>query len=67
MPIMDGKTAARQIRVAQSSPSIIAISAASPSQNLLEECTDAGMNKFLSSPVEVSDLIEIVDSIINKQ
>ena len=62
MPVMDGLEAARQIRADESlkkTPMIALTALAMPGD--LERCLAAGMNDYLSKPVEFRELLEAMD------
>ncbi|MGP0064563.1 MAG: response regulator [Isosphaeraceae bacterium] len=63
MPVMDGPAATRQIRqerAAGSGPRIVGISADSEPESR-ELCLSVGMNDFLAKPLEVQELIRVLD------
>jgi HPt (histidine-containing phosphotransfer) domain-containing protein len=63
MPVMDGLTATRRIRELESSgrqTPIVALTA-NAMVGQLETCLDAGMNGFLTKPLEVAYLRETLD------
>jgi len=64
MPVMDGTTATRHIRgleasLGHSTP-IVALTANALSEQV-ERCLEAGMNAFLSKPIEPAKLSEVLD------
>lgn len=59
MPIMDGLTAARQIRANQDSIPIIALTA-NDSDDDRKMCSDAGMDGFLTKPINKQKLAELL-------
>jgi CheY-like chemotaxis protein len=64
MPEMDGFEAARAIRklwVSADQPKIIAITAYALKGDR-EKCLDAGMDDYISKPVKLEDLREILES-----
>lgn len=67
MPEMDGYDAARQIHqsLAEGAPPIIAVTAnASPEDQ--EMCRNAGMSGFLSKPVVIGELQNVLDQFLQK-
>jgi signal transduction histidine kinase/CheY-like chemotaxis protein/ligand-binding sensor domain-containing protein/HPt (histidine-containing phosphotransfer) domain-containing protein len=60
MPVMDGYTAAKSIRILENGQAgipILAVTAnAMPEQ--LQKCREAGMNDHVTKPIEVSELLE---------
>ena len=68
MPILDGLQATRRIR---SYPDlekipIIALTALAMSGDR-EKCFEAGMNDYLSKPVNIEELKRVMDRLINKR
>ncbi|WED22883.1 ATP-binding protein [Vibrio sp. JC009] len=68
MPIMDGLTASREIRVFEQEYSlkrtpIIALTAHAFNQHK-EECLNAGCDDFLAKPVKKSDLIKALEKVV---
>ncbi|MCK7578832.1 MAG: PAS domain S-box protein [Chromatiales bacterium] len=59
MPVMDGLSAARAIRVRHPRLPIIALTAAALSEDR-ERCLAAGMNDHLSKPIVLASLIEVL-------
>lgn len=64
MPIMDGKTATRKIREWEKenaqSPIMITALTAHVVQSQIDECFNAGMNQYLSKPIDVEKLEELI-------
>ena len=63
MPVMDGLSATREIRALEGSgpaTPIVALTANAMSGQL-ERCLEAGMNGFLSKPLEISRLQEVLE------
>jgi CheY-like chemotaxis protein len=62
MPVMDGLTATRRIRELETEPRtpIVALTA-NAMAGQLERCTDAGMDGFLTKPLELVRLREVLD------
>jgi CheY-like chemotaxis protein len=63
MPVLDGISAAREIRAlnrsdAKSIP-IIAVSANTYDEDI-EKCKEAGMNDHISKPIDINDLISVI-------
>ena len=63
MPVMDGLTATRQIRALEGTDKQIPIIAltANAMTGQLERCMEAGMNAFLTKPIEVARLRETLE------
>jgi two-component system sensor histidine kinase/response regulator len=63
MPVMDGLSAAREIRRSEGANRFVPIIAltASAMTDELERCTAAGMNSLLAKPLELGRLREILD------
>ena len=59
MPVMDGCEAARRIRATDQRIPIIAMTAHS-AQERRERCLQAGMNDFLSRPIDAADLFAVM-------
>ena len=59
MPVMDGFEAIKAIRLFLPNIPIIAISACAFKTDL-ERCKEAGCNDYMSKPIEISKLIEMV-------
>ncbi len=62
MPVMDGLTATRRIRELETGPRtpIVALTA-NAMAGQLERCTEAGMDAFLTKPLELVRLREVLD------
>jgi CheY-like chemotaxis protein len=61
MPEMDGKDAARMIRLClQQQPVIIAMTA-NTMQGDKQDCLQAGMNDYISKPVDMSHLMDMLE------
>lgn len=60
MPLMDGLEASRRIRETGSEVPIIALTANASSSDR-DECFEAGMNDFVSKPIEPNVLTDIID------
>jgi signal transduction histidine kinase/PAS domain-containing protein len=64
MPVMDGITATRHIRVLQdphrASTPIVALTAGAIKEER-QKCMDAGMNDFISKPIEMEHLHDIIE------
>ncbi len=60
MPVMDGYESAQRLRAAGWRLPIIALTA-NVSQEQRQQCLDAGMDDFLSKPMEASQLAEVLD------
>jgi CheY-like chemotaxis protein len=63
MPVMDGITATRRIRELEAgrSPTPIVALTANAMTGQLERCMEAGMNGFLTKPIEIARLHETLD------
>ncbi|WP_233104325.1 response regulator [Haliangium ochraceum] len=63
MPVMDGPTAAREIRAksAPRRPRIVAFTANVLDENR-RECSDAGMDDFVTKPLDMDDLTDLLNS-----
>jgi CheY-like chemotaxis protein len=59
MPVMDGLEASRIIRKEQFQIPIIALTATATAENR-SECLDAGMNDYISKPVDLEKLKQII-------
>jgi len=66
MPIMDGYEATRHIRenMGLVKLPIIALTASS-SSSVREKCMQAGMDDYLSKPIDIHELMEMIDKFIN--
>ena len=63
MPLMDGYTATRQIRAAETAARrtpVVAMTASAMASDR-QRCLDAGMDDYLTKPVRLSDLGDVVD------
>lgn len=67
MPIMDGPTATRRIRAGESIDPNVPIVAltADAFQHTQERIVEAGMNAFLTKPVDIDQLYEVIHNIIH--
>ena len=65
MPDMDGLEATRQIRAKGSGIHIVAMTA-NAMQGDREECLAAGMNDYVSKPIQVSELQSALERAANK-
>lgn len=67
MPVMDGLTAAQEIRKLEQfrSTPIVALTAQAMKGDL-ESCLDAGMNDYISKPIRAQHFYKILDHWINK-
>jgi CheY-like chemotaxis protein len=70
MPVMDGPTAAREIRNLDRSDTktipIIALTANAFEEDV-RQCLSAGMNEHLSKPVNIEDLVSTLGRLIKKE
>lgn len=68
MPFMNGPEAAQMIRQLQNNNQDIYIIAltAHAGQNIIEKCQQAGMNDYLSKPIELSQLGQKISQSINR-
>ena len=70
MPVMDGPTAAREIRRLDRSDTktlpIIALTANAFEEDV-RQCLSAGMNEHLSKPVNIEDLVSTLGRLIKKE
>ncbi len=66
MPVMDGYETARAIRgeLGLGNLPIIALTASS-SSSVREKCMQAGMDDYLSKPIDIRELMEKIDRLIN--
>ncbi|ANM30663.1 hypothetical protein ABI59_15420 [Acidobacteria bacterium Mor1] len=62
MPVMDGLEASRQISAKPERPRIIALTA-NAIKGDRERCLDAGMDDYLSKPVNLEQLVEALDRV----
>lgn len=60
MPVMDGFTATKAIRLTELKIPIIAMTA-NAMQGDREKCLDAGMDDYISKPLEAQDLVDLVE------
>jgi CheY-like chemotaxis protein/HPt (histidine-containing phosphotransfer) domain-containing protein len=68
MPLMDGYEAARTIRAAEAAgrrTPIVAMTASAMAEDR-ERCLDAGMDDFLSKPVQLSDIRDAMNRWLNR-
>ncbi|WP_324504734.1 response regulator [Methanothrix soehngenii] len=63
MPEMDGLEATRRIRDSGYNTCIIAMTAHSMGESR-DECLDAGMNAYISKPIEIEELARVLESCI---
>jgi CheY-like chemotaxis protein len=63
MPEMDGLEATRRIRDSGYNTCIIAMTAHPMGENR-DECLDAGMNAYISKPIEIEELARVLESCI---
>jgi CheY-like chemotaxis protein len=63
MPEMDGLEATRRIRDSGLSTCIIAMTAHSMGENR-DECLEAGMNAYISKPIEIEELARVLEACI---
>lgn len=61
MPEMDGLVATRIIRASQNEQPVIIARTANAMQSDREECLQAGMNDYISKPVKLDDLVNLVE------
>ena len=61
MPEMDGLEATRMIRLCLDSQPIIVAMTANTLQGDREECIEAGMNDYISKPLNLSNLVKILE------
>jgi len=59
MPVMDGITAADEIRKSGFNIPIVALSGV-PTSDVIQRCTTVGMNGFVKKPLTVSKLKELI-------
>ena len=69
MPVMDGPTTARHLRKLIATNEIeeqpyICCCSAYTGDNFIEEAYEAGMDKFLTKPVNADELLDIVKSVL---
>jgi CheY-like chemotaxis protein len=61
MPVLDGLEATRKIRLCQKKQPIIIAMTANAMQGDREICIDAGMNDYISKPIRLDDLINLLE------
>ncbi len=61
MPEMDGLEATRMIRLCLDSQPIIVAMTANIMQGDREECIEAGMNDYISKPINLSNLVKVLE------
>jgi CheY-like chemotaxis protein len=66
MPVMNGFDAARRIRAIGLALPIIALTASTIKEDI-DECYASGMNYYLSKPVNINELINIINSLTADQ
>ncbi len=71
MPVMNGKTATQQIRkwehTNNRAPIVIAALSAHAVQNQIDECFAAGMDKYLTKPIDIAKLEELIKEFSTSQ
>jgi two-component system sensor histidine kinase/response regulator len=60
MPVMDGFEATRSIRQTKDVQPVIVAMTANAMQGDREECIQAGMDDYISKPISIDDLVNIL-------
>jgi len=61
MPEMDGLEATRKIRARQNEQPVIIAMTANAMKSDQEDCLQSGMNDYISKPIKLEDLVNLVE------